>query len=182
LGERSNALQLSAQSERTDTGWVVPAVSLAVLSDNEALGFGNTSVNLGGGTEVEEFDRAIQEIFRQDGWQANGVAIDVNLTSQEQGAVAGPFIGFTILAVLLLIGLTFRSYWVLATVSISFLALIIWLKGISNLIGLKDDLVLSLIVPVAMISFGVDFAFHAIGRYREERAEGRTPHTSCSAW
>ncbi len=174
LGERSDALQLSAQSSRTDDGWVVPALSLVVLSDNEALGFGNTSVNLGGGTEVEEFDREIQEVFRIDGWQANGVAIDVNLTSQEQGAVAGPFIGFTILAVLLLIGLTFRSYWVLATVSVSFLALIVWLKGISNLIGLKDDLVLSLIVPVAMISFGVDFAFHAIGRYREERAEGRT--------
>ncbi len=173
LGERSDALQLSALSTRTDDGWVVPALSLIVLSDNDALGFGNTSVNLGGGTEVEEFDREIQEVFRIDGWQANGVAIDVNLTSQEQGAVAGPFIGFTILAVLLMIGLTFRSYWVLATVSVSFLALIIWLKGISNLIGLKDDLVLSLIVPVAMISFGVDFAFHAIGRYREERAEGR---------
>ncbi|MEL7157203.1 MAG: efflux RND transporter permease subunit, partial [Actinomycetota bacterium] len=70
-------------------------------------------------------------------------------------------------------GLTFRSYWVLATVSVAFLTLIVWLKGITNLIGLKDDLVLTLIVPVAMISFGVDFAFHAIGRYREERAEGR---------
>ena len=35
--------------------------------------------------------------------------VDVNLTSQEQGEVAGPFIGFTILAVLLLVGLTFRS-------------------------------------------------------------------------
>ena len=181
LGERSGVLQLSALSERTDEGWIVPALSLVVLSDNDALGFGNTSVNLGGDTDVEEFDREIQEVFRVDGWKANGVAIDVNLTSQEQGAVAGPFIGFTILAVLLLIGLTFRSYWVLATVSVSFLALIIWLKGISNLIGLKDDLVLSLIVPVAMISFGVDFAFHAIGRYREERAAGRRATTGIVA-
>ena len=174
LGERSPLLAISAQSTRSDSGWNVPALSVAVLSDNDALGFGNRSVNLGGSTEIEEFDRSLQEVFRTDGWQANGVAIDVNLTSQEQGAVAGPFIGFTILAVLLLVGLTFRSYWILATVSISFLTLIIWLKGISNLLGLKDDLVLSLIVPVAMVSFGVDFAFHAIGRYREERAEGRT--------
>jgi len=93
------------------------------------------------------------------------------LTSQEQGAVAGPFIGFTVLAALLLVGLTFRSYWIMATVSVMFLVLIIWLKGISNLIGFKDGLVLSLIVPVAMISFGVDYAFHSIGRY--ERAEGK---------
>ncbi len=174
LGERSPLLAISAQSARTADGWNVPALTITVLSDNDALGFGNRSVNLGGSTEIEEFDRALQERFRVDGWQANGVAIDVNLTSQEQGAVAGPFIGFTILAVLLLVGLTFRSYWILAVVSTSFLTLIIWLKGISNLIGLKDDLVLSLIVPVAMVSFGVDFAFHAIGRYREERAEGRS--------
>lgn len=174
LGERSEVLGISAQSTRSDDGiWSVPAITTLVLNDNEVLGFGNTSVSLGGGTDTEEYDRLIQEVFRVEGLQSYGVAIDVNLTSQEQGELAGPFIGFTILAVLVLVGLTFRSYWVLATVSVSFLALIIWLKGISNLIGLKDDLVLSLIVPVAMISFGVDFAFHAIGRYREERAEGR---------
>ncbi len=174
FGPSSQILGLSAQSSQDDAGhWISPAVRLLVLSDNDALGFGNTSVNLGGDTDVEEFDRSIQEVFRVDGWTSNGVAIDVNLTSQEQGAVAGPFIGFTILAVLVLVGLTFRSYWVLAIVSVAFMALIVWLKGITNLIGLDDDLVLSLIVPVAMISFGVDFAFHAVGRYREERAEGR---------
>ena len=174
LGERSDVLGISARSTRDAEGWTVPAVAITVLSDNSQLGFATTSVNLGGDTAVEEFDRRVQDVFRVDGLQANGVAIDVNLTSQEQGAVAGPFIGFTILAVLLLVGITFRSYWVLATVSVAFLVLIVWLKGISNLIGLKDDLVLSLIVPVAMISFGVDYAFHAIGRYREQRAEGRT--------
>ena len=174
FGERSSVLGLSSQSTRGADGWTVPALTITALSDNDALGFGNTSVNFGGSTDVEEFDREVQEVFRVEGIRANGVAIDVNLTSQEQGAVAGPFIGFTILAVLVLVGLTFRSYWVLATVSVSFLALLVWLKGISNLIGLKDDLVLSLIVPVAMISFGVDFAFHAIGRYREERGEGRS--------
>ena len=178
FGEGAETVGISTQSTRDASGWTVPAVWVAVLSDNEALGFGNTSVNLGGDTGVEEFDRDVQEVFRVEGLQAHGVAIDVNLTSQEQGAVAGPFIGFTILAVLLLVGITFRSYWVLATVSVSFLALIVWLKGLSNLIGLKDDLVLSLIVPVAMISFGVDFAFHAIGRYREEQSEGRPPATA----
>ncbi len=173
FGARSDLLGLSALATRGDDGlWTVPALSALVLSDNQLLGFGNTSITLGGDTDAEEYDREIQEVFRVDGLMANGVAIDVNLTSQEQGAVAGPFIGFTILAVLVLVGLTFRSYWVLATVSTAFLALIIWLKGITYLIGLEDDLVLSLIVPVAMISFGVDFAFHAIGRYREERAEG----------
>ncbi len=176
LGETSDLLGLSTESAVDGDGqWIVPAVAMPVLSDNDVLGFGNVSVNFGGGTEVEEYDRAVQEVLRSAaGFDVFGVAIDVNLTSQEQGAVAGPFIGFTILAVLLIVGFTFRSYWVMATVSVALIFLIVWLKGISNLIGLKDDLVLSLIVPVAMVSFGIDFAFHAIGRYREERATGQT--------
>ncbi len=175
FGERSDALGLSALSARDESGrWVVPAVTVTVLTDDTVLGFGNNAVNLGGSTEVEEFDRGVQETVRDAaaGYQVNAVAIDVNLTSEEQGAVAGPFIGFTILAVLLIVGLTFRSYWITAVVGAALVLLIIWLKGISNLIGLKDDLVLSLIVPIAMVSFGVDFAFHSIGRYREERAQG----------
>lgn len=180
LGVDSDVLGLSQLSERNSAGeWVVPGHFFAVLSDDSILGFGNVSVNLGGGTESEQYSRDVQGALRQaDAWTLNGVAIDVNLTSEEQGAVAGPFIGFTVLAALLLVGITFRSYWVLAVVSTSFLLLLIWLKGISNLIGFKDDLVLSLIVPVAMISFGVDYAFHAIGRYREEREEGRTASTA----
>lgn len=176
FGERSDALALSALGERNADGrWVVPAVTITVLTDDSVLGFGNNAVNLGGSTEVEEFDRGVQQIVRDtaESYLVNAVAIDVNLTSEEQGAVAGPFIGFTILAVLLIVGFTFRSYWITATVGSALVLLIIWLKGISNLIGLKDDLVLSLIVPIAMVSFGVDFAFHSIGRYREERAAGR---------
>ena len=175
LGERSDVLGLSAQTRGTGAAIVVPAVNIAILSDDEVLGFGATSIGFGGDTAPEEYARELRTVLRDAApdFQVDLVAIDANLTSEEQGAVAGPFIGFTVLAALLLVGATFRSYWILATVSVAFLLLIIWLKGISNLIGLEEDLVLSLIVPVAMISFGVDFAFHAVGRYREERADGR---------
>lgn len=174
LGPDSPVLNLSTHSSRNPDGtWDVPGMAWLTLSDNEKLGFGNRSVNLGGGTEAEEYSRDILEVLRTaDAVEVYGVAIDVNLTSQEQGALAGPFIGFTVLAVLIIVGVVFRSYWVLATVGVALGALIIWLKGITNLFGLKDDLVLSLIVPIAMISFGVDFAFHSVGRYREERQTG----------
>ena len=45
----------------------------------------------------------------------------------------------------------------------------IWLKGISFLLGLKGGLIADFIVPIAMISFGVDFGVHAIRRYQEEK-------------
>ena len=51
----------------------------------------------------------------------------------------------------------------------------IWLKGISALIGLKSGLVIDLVVPIGMISLGVDFVVHAIHRYREELSHGLVP-------
>jgi uncharacterized protein len=178
LGPEAGVLGLSVESERGGDGlWTVPAVSLQVLADNEILGFGSTSINLGGGTETEEYARSVQSVMRDaaPGLSVYGVAIDVNLTSQEEGALAGPFIGLTVFAVLLIVGAAFRSYWVLAVVAAALGALMIWLKGLSNLVGLEDSLVLTLIVPIAMISFGVDFAFHSVGRYREQRQEGQAP-------
>ncbi|MDJ0953832.1 MAG: efflux RND transporter permease subunit [Acidimicrobiia bacterium] len=171
-------LGLSAQTELDADGQPVsPAILVPVLSDDTVLGFGAGGVRLGTDTAPEEYSREVLEVIRagETSYQAWGVAIDVNLTAAEQGEVAGPFIGFTILAVLLIVGLTFRSYWVLAVTGAALSALIIWLQGISNLIGFKDDLILSLIVPIAMISFGVDFAFHAVGRYKEQRLAGYTP-------
>ena len=119
LGVQSEVLALSTQTTQTPDGdWIVPAIAPVVLADDTVLGFGATSVNLGGETEPEEYDRLVQETLRSaEDLQVNGIAIDVNLTSQEQGAIAGPFIGFTILAVLVMVGVTFRSYWVLAVVS-----------------------------------------------------------------
>lgn len=178
-GVDSGVLSLSVQT-RFDVGtnrWVSSAVTTTIIADNDVLGFGNVSTTLGTDTEPEEYARDVIDMLRGDETfvQTWGVAIDVNLTSAEQGAIAGPFIGFTILAVLIIVGLAFRSYWVMAVTGAALGALIIWLRGISNLIGLKDDLILSLIVPIAMISFGVDFVFHAIGRYREEQERGLEP-------
>lgn len=168
---------LSVEADDGTGRWVSPAIFTTVLADNEALGGGGLEVRLGGDTDKEEFARDIQKLLRGDEAenQVWGIAIDVNLTSGEQGAAAGPFIGFTILAVLLVVGAVFRSYWAVAICGAALAALIVWLKGLSNLVGLKSDLTLDLIVPIAMISFGIDFAFHAIGRYREERVSGRRP-------
>ena len=74
---------------------------------------------------------------------------------------------------LIVVGIVLRSYWSVALVGGALAILIVWLKGISNLVGLDGSIIMSFIVPIAMISFGVDFAFHAIGRYREEASESR---------
>ncbi len=79
------------------------------------------------------------------------------------------------LAVLVVIGISLRSLRAVFLSAVGLGMLIVWLKGISNLIGLKAGLVVELIVPIAMISLGVDFAIHALHRYREERGKGIGP-------
>ena len=68
-----------------------------------------------------------------------------------------------------------RSYWAVAFTGVGLAILIIWLKGISTLVGVKGGLINDLLVPIAMISLGVDFAVHAVRRYQEERTLGHKP-------
>ena len=149
--------------------WIAPALIVTVEADNEALGGGPIIVPFGTDDFTkEEYSRDIQDILRGDQTEFSvwGIGIDVNLQSIEQGESAAPYIALTIVVVLLIVGIFLRSYWAVTTVSVGIGILIIWLQGISNLIGLENSLLNDFIVPIAMISFGVDSAFHAIGRYQ----------------
>jgi len=174
-------LGMSAHTQKDSrTGkWATPAFLVIVLADNEKLGGGGQVATLGAkSTQKEQFARQVLDRLRgqQRHLRVWGLAVDVNLTSMEQGRSAGPFIGLTIFAVLILVGLVFRSYWVVALVGLALGSLMLWIQGGANLLGLKNDQILSIVVPIAMISFGVDFAFHAVGRYRESRGDaGRRP-------
>lgn len=167
---------LASQTEQDAAGvWHSPAVFVSIAADNESLGGGGFLVTIGtNDLEKEEFARDLQSAVAGDGAQlaAWAVAADVNLTSNEQGEMAGPFIGMTIAAVLLIVGLAFRSYWAVAVAGAALAMLMVWLRGGSNLVGLKSDQLLSTILPISMISFGIDSAFHGIGRVREERRRG----------
>ena len=176
-------LGLSARAARDPgTGeWVVPGLVMIVAGDDERVGGPPAGVQLGiDDTTKEEFNREVQTLLRgsETHIQVWGIGFDVNLTSAEQGEAAGPFIGLTILAVLLVVGLTYRSYWPVAIAGGALALMIIWLRGLSNLVGMEQDQILATIVPIAMISFGIDFAFHAFGRYREERDRSQGPRAA----
>jgi uncharacterized protein len=165
------AAGISTLAERDDTTgwWSAPAAFVTVLADGDALEGRGAGGGFGSDSAVELAGRGVRDILRDgEGLDVFGVALDQNLTGEEQGEAAGPFIGFTVLAAVALVGVAFASYWTLAVVGAGLIALLVWLQGLTNLIGLKDDQILATIVPIAMIAFGVDYAFHAVGRYREE--------------
>ncbi|MCH8109314.1 MAG: MMPL family transporter [Chloroflexi bacterium] len=160
--------------------WSSPALVFNVLADNERLGGGTLNIGVGGGgidQGKEQFNRNVQEILRGDEqtYRLWGIAIDANLEAADEGKIAGLFIMFTAIAAVIIVGISLRSYWAMALTGAGLGILMIWLKGISNLVGIKGGLIIELIVPIAMISLGVDFAVHAIRRYQEEKSKGFAP-------
>ncbi len=160
--------------------WYSPALIMNVIADNDKLGGGPSRTALDVSDAVlhkEEFDRNVQSVLRgeQISYLLWGIAIDQNLEAEEEGSTSGIYIMFTMMAVLAVVGLTLRSYWALVLTGAGLGILMIWLRGLSNLVGLKGGSLIELLVPIAMISLGVDFAVHALMRYREERGNGHAP-------
>ena len=160
--------------------WRSPALLTFMVADNEKLGGGSLQISVSGGeatTNKEHFNRKVQEFLRgdQESYRLWGIAIDAGLEIEDESVLAGPFIMFTAIGVLIVVGMALRSYWAVAITGAGLGILMIWLKGISNLIGLNSGLVIDLIVPIAMISLGVDFAIHALRRYKEEKDRGYAP-------
>lgn len=180
-------LSVQARSERRVVGgreidyWTSPALIFRVMADNEKLGgvsaFGHGIGGDESDLDKEEFNRNVQRVLRGEErtYQAWGIAIDLNLESKDEGQTAGIFVMFTVIAAVMVVGISLRSYWAMTLTGAGLGALMIWLKGISNLVGLKGGLTIELIVPIAMIALGVDFAVHAMRRYQEERAMGYEP-------
>lgn len=159
--------------------WTSPAMLIVVLGNNESLGGGSQRVALGGDKNTldkEEFNINILEVLKQEMHTLKiwGIAIDVNTEGERQGTSSALFITLTVIAAIAVVGLSLRSYWAVVLVGIGLSTLMIWLKGISFLLGLKGGLISDLIVPIAMVSFGVDFAVHSIRRYQEEKSNNIT--------
>ena len=170
-GPAELGLSVLATRDEVSGWWTSPALVITVLADTAAI---DGALDADGDSDVlaiEEAARSVEDVLDAgDELDAFGIILDQNLTAGEQGEAAAPYIGLTVLAAIVLVGAAFSSYWTLAVVGAGLIALLVWLEGLSNLIGLADDQILATIVPIAMIAFGVDYAFHAVGRYREERA------------
>ena len=160
--------------------WSSPALFTSVVADNDKLGGGSVSIGASSDDttkQKERFNRNVQRTLRgdQESYRLWGIVIDAGLEIENEAGLTGPFIAFTVIAVLVVVGLALRSYWAVAVTGAGMGILMIWLKGISNLIGLKSGLTIDLIVPIAMVSLGVDFAIHALRRYGEEKDKGYPP-------
>ncbi|MBN1389775.1 MAG: MMPL family transporter [Candidatus Thermoplasmatota archaeon] len=126
---------------------------------------------------VEYFYRDLQDHLRgeQRTYRLWGIAIDISLEAGEEGALSIPLVAAAVVIILILVTIIFRSPKVLLLTIIGIMMLIVWLKGISNLVGLNSSLTIDILVPVSMLVLGVDYAIHGIHRYEEERGKEPDP-------
>jgi len=160
--------------------WKSPALLFIVESDSEKVKKeypASVGQDYPDQLALEHFGRGAQKTLRgeQQSYRLWGVFIDMNLEIADEGRISGIMLVVAIVLMLVLITAIFRS-WLITIVSGAGLGmLIIWLKGFSNLIGLKSSMTLDLIVPIAILVLGIDYAIHALFRYREEMEKGNHP-------
>ncbi len=176
-------LSIQATYEEGEGGvklWSSPALLFVVMTDREKV---QQEYPASVGEEysdvlaLEHFGREVQSVLRgeQEGYQLWGVFIDMNQEIADESQISGVMMVAAIVLMLVLITLLFRSWLVTLMSGVGLGMLIIWLKGFSNLIGLKSSIILDLIVPIAILVLGIDYAIHALFRYREEKEKGNKP-------
>ena len=100
--------------------WTSSALIVGVIADNEKLGGGSAfGRSLGADDsdlDKEEFNRNVQEVLRGEErtYRAWGIAIDLNLESEDEGQTAAIFIMLTVVAAVIIVGISLRSYWAMA--------------------------------------------------------------------
>ena len=176
-------LSIDATYEEGEGGvrlWSSSALLFVVMTDREKVQ-GDYPASVGeeysDTLALEYFGREVQSVLRgeQEGYQLWGVFIDLNLEIADESRISGVMMMVAIALMLVLISLLFRSWLVTLMSGLGLGMLIIWLKGFSNLVGLKSSTILDLIVPIAILVLGIDYAIHALFRYREEKEKGNNP-------
>ena len=157
--------------------WESPAFFARVVYDFDTFDQGQLLEAFGEKTslEAERWLRTVQTSLRGDevSVTAIGVAMDTGLVAEEQTMAAAPYLLAAVAFIVILVGALLRSYWAAMIVGAGLGVTMMLYGGINALLGLKmNSPLLIMIVPIALISFGVDFFIHASGRTREMQVMG----------
>ncbi len=184
-GLRSRLSQLTTTAVevvegRTITVWRSPAFLADVVYDRTSFEIDDPDasdeelVDFQYAREGELWLRDVQDLLGTDheSTAVLGVAIDQILTDEEQGDATAPFIMLSIVLIVLLVGALVRSYWASAVVAAGLAVTFQLYTGSVTLLGLHPSVLVDFIVPIAVVSFGVDFFIHGFERCREQQVGG----------
>ena len=172
--------RLSVKSEMGENGWTSPAFLFIVLANSDKVKEEYAAIvgeEYTGEIALEHYGRAVLNILRGEKqiYQIWGIGIDIELEIEDEARYVIPMTAIALFLIGVLLSIIFHSAIITLITIIGLAMIIVWLKGFSNLIGLNSSTALDLIVPIAIIVLGVDYAIQALFRYREERDKGKLP-------
>jgi|GEM_PF-2869789 len=173
LADSATTVQAEAGG-RTITVWKSPAFLSPLRYDLTTFEGDEAAQEL----EAERWLRSVQTTLRgdQQNMRVIGVAIDPELTGEEQLSAGGPFIFLAVALIVMLVGALLRSYWAATVVAAALSLTLLFYNGTLGLVSTNmGSALVTFILPITLIAFGVDFFIHASGRMREAQVDG-VPH------
>jgi len=125
----------------------------------------------------EELDIHVLEILQDNIETCNvygvGVGINDEINKEIMGSI--PFIMFTFVLIVIVLGFTFRgNFKSFLASSIGLLLVIFWMKGSERILDLAVTQ-FNTFLPILIMALSVDYAIHSMKRFEEELVKGRSP-------
>jgi predicted RND superfamily exporter protein len=80
-----------------------------------------------------------------------------------------------VIAILVIVAISLRSGKMTLLVGAAILMLLFWMFGSTRLLDFGSSQFIDLLLPIAILSLGVDYALHSVHRYNEERERDPEP-------
>jgi predicted RND superfamily exporter protein len=152
--------------------WRAKAWINSVLLDYEKVDEGIPEVLDREELNLEVFDLIAGE---EKSFQAYGIALDLNTEINAEAQTSVMLVFIAIIAILIIVYVSLRSGAETLLAGLMLLFLIFWMFGSVRLLDLGNSQFIDLLLPIAILSLGVDYALHALHRYHEEHRTEPAP-------
>jgi len=105
----------------------------------------------------------------EDSYEAYGIALDLNTEINIEAQTSVMLVFVAVFAILVIVFISLRSGIETALAGLMLLFLLFWIFGAVRILGLGSSQFIDLLLPIAILSLGVDYVLHALHRYHEEK-------------
>ncbi len=111
----------------------------------------------------------------EENFKVYGIAIDIQTEINREAATSIVLVFIAVIAILVIVSISLRSGKETLLVAAVILMLLFWMFGSVRLMNLGSSQFIDLLLPIAILSLGVDYAIHSMHRYREEKRKEPDP-------
>jgi predicted RND superfamily exporter protein len=104
-----------------------------------------------------------------------GIALDITTEINKEGQSSVMLVFVAVICILIVVYFALRSGQESALMALIILMLLFWMFGSVRLLDFGSSQFIDLLLPIAILALGVDFAIHASHRYHEEKRSEPDP-------